>query len=296
MKKRRVIQMLEDKTKLDLMLVCLDLTDIDSHLIDYALFLAGKAGTSRIIFTHVIQAYDLTDLKPTELTELQEKVQSRLEARIDRLIKGPVHTRVLVEIEQEDASRRVIEISREQKADLVILGKKYGENRDLRYEKKITEEVESNLLFVPEDALLSTDHILCALDFSEDSKHAFTLALELKGGREAQLSCYYLYDTGSSYFPASTLRSSASFEQRLRKRVKAFLSEFDLKPEEVPCHIEIDDSQTRSHAQRLTDHAASLVIVGAKGDVSSATSVLGNTIKNLRHIDYRAPVLIIKGA
>jgi nucleotide-binding universal stress UspA family protein len=279
---------------LDVMLVCLDLTDIDDQLIDYALFLAGKTGSSRIIFTHVIQAYDLGEPDDTELSELQEKVRSQLERQINRLVKGPVHTLVTVEIEHEDVSRRVIEMSRQQKADLVVMGKKHGSDRALRYEKQITEAAYGNVLVIPEGPRSGEDHILCALDFSEASKKAFTLALQMHKKTDGRLSCYYLYDTGSSFFPTSTIKSSASFEQRLRRQVKSFLSAFDLHIEDVPCRIEIDDTGSLSHAERMRSISASLIIVGARGDVSKETSVLGNTIENLRHTDYRVPVMIVR--
>ena len=184
---------------LDVMLVCLDLSDIDDLLIDYALSLAGKTDSSRIIFTHVIQAYDLGEPDDTELGELQEKVRSQLERRINRLVKGPIHTLVTVEIEHEDVSRRVIEMSRQQKADLVVMGKKHGRDRDLRYEKQITESAYGNVLIIPEGPRSGEDHILCALDFSEASKNAFTLALQMHRKTDGRLSCYYLYDTGSSF-------------------------------------------------------------------------------------------------
>jgi pyruvate formate-lyase activating enzyme-like uncharacterized protein len=111
---------------------------------------------------------------------------------------------------------------------------------------------------------------------------------------DGRLSCYYLYDTGSSFFPTSTIKSSASFEQRLRRQVKSFLSAFDLHIEDVPCRIEIDDTGSLSHAERMRSISASLIIVGARGDVSKETSVLGNTIENLRHTDYRVPVMIVR--
>jgi nucleotide-binding universal stress UspA family protein len=286
--RRRVIPML------DVMLVCLDLTDIDDQLIDYAVSLAGKTGSSRIIFTHVIQAYDLGETNDTGLGELQEKVRLQLERRINRLVTGPVHTLVTVEIEHEDVSRRVIDMSRQQKADLVVMGKKHGSNRDLRYEKQITEAAYGNVLIIPEGSRSGEDHILCALDFSEASKKAFTLALQMHKKTDGRLSCYYLYDTGSSFFPTSTIKSSASFEQRLRRQVKSFLSAFDLHIEDVPCRIEIDDTGSLSHAERMRSISASLIIVGARGDVSKETSVLGNTIENLRHTDYRVPVMIVR--
>ena len=96
------------------------------------------------------------------------------------------------------------------------------------------------------------------------------------------------------FFPGSTIKSSASFEQRLRKQVKSFLSAFDLHIEDVPCHVEIDDTGGLSHAERIRGISASLIIVGAQGDVSKETSVLGNTIENLRRIDYRVPVMIVR--
>lgn len=279
--------------RINSMVVCLDLTRIDRHLMTYALFLGTHVHVKDIWLLHVIQAYDLSGSRESELQELRATVVRTLEKQIQEYQTDSASIRIVVEIERENASRHVVDFANAREADLVVLGKKFGADRDARYSAHIASDSSADLLFVPENPKLSADRILCAIDFSSASKRAFAKALHVRESAGSQLSCYYLFDASRSYFPAATLRTSASLEQKLRKKAAAFLDDFGLTLDDIPCRIILGDP-TATHEKLITQQPSDLIILGAKGRVGNVTSLLGHAAESFRKSDIRTPVMVVR--
>ena len=283
------------------MLVCLDLTDIDQHLIQYASFIGEALHVNRVIFLHAIQAYDLPDKKSKKYPDLETSLSQTIRKEINHVVserfQTDIRTEVVTKIESEDAADMIIEFTRNEQVDLTLIGQKFGEERAGHYGQKIATQAKSDLMFVPESPELSAEKILCALDFSSQSERAFQRALDIKQVTGAQMSCHYIYDTSKSYFPATTLRSTSNMEKTARKKFRRFLEKFDLTPEEVDCNFEIND-KIKGHAARINEEAesqkAQLVIIGARGQAATVTSLLGNVTENIRRMDMEMPVMILK--
>ncbi len=279
--------------RIETMVVCLDLTEIDRELIDYARFIGRHLQTREIFLLHVIQAYDLSGRREDELAQVKKTLEQKLNEQIRRLPAegSPLHC--AVEIEKEDASKRIIAFADTHGADLVVLGKKYGSDRDARYGERIAAGTSADLLFVPQQPNPSAARVLCALDFSPHAEEAFARALHFRKTAGSQLSCYYLYDASASYFPAATFRASASLEQKLQKNARSFFQQFGLDPEEIPCTISLDDP-TETHVRKISREPADLIILGAKGAVGSVTTPLGNAAESLRRSQLHTPVMVMK--
>lgn len=283
------------------MLVCLDLTDIDHHLIQYASFIGEALHVNRVVFLHAIQAYDLPDKKSKKYPDLETSLSQTIRREINNIVserfQSGIQTEVVTKVEDEDAADMIIEYTRNEPVDLTLLGQKFGEDRTGHYGHKIATQVKSDLMFVPESPELAVEKILCALDFSENSERAFQRALDIRQVTGAEMTCHYIYDTSKSYFPATTLRSSSNQEKAARKKFEKFLEKFDATPQDVPCNFEIND-KIKGHAARIHAEAESqksqLVIVGAKGQATSVTSLLGNVTENIRRMDMEMPVMIMK--
>jgi len=283
------------------LLVCLDLTDIDQHLIQYASFIGEALHVNRVIFLHAIQAYDLPDKKSKKYPDLETSLSQTIRKEINHVVserfQTDIRTEVVTKIESEDAADMIIEFTRNEQVDLTLIGQKFGEERAGHYGQKIATQAKSDLMFVPESPELSAEKILCALDFSSQSERAFQRALDIKQVTGAQMSCHYIYDTSKSYFPATTLRSTSNMEKTARKKFRRFLEKFDLTPEEVDCNFEIND-KIKGHAARINEEAesqkAQLVIIGARGQAATVTSLLGNVTENIRRMDMEMPVMILK--
>ncbi len=292
---------MEKVKELDTLLVCLDLTDIDQHLIQYASFLSESLNTRKVIFLHVIQAYDLPDKSSKHYPDLESSLSQTIRKEITNAVserfRSGTHTEVITKIEDEDAAEVIIDFTRKEDVDLTVIGQKFGEDRAGRYGQKIATRVRSDLLFVPESPGMSVDKILCAIDFSRHSERAFQRALDIQRFTGAQITCHYVFDTSRSYFPATTLRSSSAMEKNLQKKFRRFLRKFDLTPEQVPCRFDLND-QIVGHAERINRQAgeeeSNMVIIGTRGQTSVVTSLLGNVTENIRRMDVDMPVMIMK--
>ena len=146
---------------LNTLLVCLDLTEIDQHLIQYASFLSEALETEKVIFLHAIQAYDLPDKKSKKYPDLESSLSQTIRKEItdavsERFRKG-TKTEVITKIEDEDAADVVIGFTRKEQVDLTLIGQKFGEDRAGRYGQKIATQVHSDLMFVPESPEFSVE-------------------------------------------------------------------------------------------------------------------------------------------
>ena len=286
---------------LNTMLVCLDLTEIDQQLIQYASFLGEALHVKRVIFLHAIQAYDLPDKNskkyPDLETSLSQTIQREISNAVSERFQSDIQTEVVTKVEGDDAADMIIDYTRNHPVDLTLIGQKFGEYRAGRYGQKIATQVKSDLMFVPETPELAMGKVLCAIDFSKNSERAFQRALDIQRVTGAQMDCHYIYDTSQSYFPATTLRSSSNQVKAARKKFSKFLEKFDMSTEEVHCNFEVND-KIRGHAARINEEAESqksqLVIIGAKGQAGSVTSLLGNVTENIRRMDMEIPVMIMK--
>ena len=286
---------------LNTMLVCLDLTEIDRYLIGYASYLSQTLDLKKVIFFHAIQAYDLPDKSSKKFPDLETDLSTKIKAEINSVVsshfKRKVNTDVITRIEDEDAANVIIDFTRKEKVDLILVGQKYGEDRSGHYGHKIAAEALTDLMFIPEEPELSLSKILCAVDFSKVSEKAFRRTLDIARATNAKLVCHYLYDTQKSYFPATTIRTKGVLEKKTRKRFRKFLGKFDLNPDDVELSLRVNE-EFKSQAEKLYEEAEAqevdLLVVGSKGKTSVVTSLLGNVTERLRRMEKKMPVMIMK--
>ncbi len=282
-------------------LVCLDLTAIDTFLISYAAFMAKTLPASKVIFFHAIQAYDLPDRSskdfPDVETELNAMIREELHKSVDAHFEEQCRWEVATQVGYVDAAREILAFIRENAIDLTLIGQKYGENRQARYSSKISAEAPSDILFVPQYAEKSIDPILCAVDFSRQSSRAFERALDLSRTWGVGMNCWFVADPARAYFPATTGRSRNSYQQHALRAREKFLEGYGLSPDDIPCRVEAGEqmkSEAESIYQAAVDTEARLIVVGARGDASSVTSLLGNLTESFRLMEKEIPVMITK--
>ena len=278
----------------------LDLTYIDPIMAEYSAFFSRIAEAEKVLFLHVIQEYNLPDKGGRELPAgetLYRAIRDRIREEVEKHFNTPLPFAIETRAEAEDASSAIVDFIHETETDLVLIGQKYGANREARYGHKISAKAASDTLFVPETATPSIKKILCAVDCSDHSEDAFRQALDLSEKTGAEMASYFLYDTTRSYFPATTLSSAAMEQERFRKEYGKFLERFGISPDIIPCHYrELDPSETQAEGvyEAAVAENADFLVVGAAGDPGTATSLLGNLAENLYHMEKKIPLLIVR--
>lgn len=282
------------------MLVCLDLTYIDPVLIKYAAFISEITDAQKIYFLHVIQEYALPDKGSQDLPdteELYEIIYSKIKEEVDADFKKNRPFGIETRVETEDASAAIIDFAAETETDLLLVGQKYGSNREARYGHKVASGADCDIMFIPEQAEIRIRKILCAIDCSKDAETAFGRALEIAEATNAAITNYFLYDTAQTYFPSTTASSANAQQERFRKEHAEFLERFDRSPDSIPCRFrKIDPTENQSEAvyETAQDEKADLIVIGASGEIEEPTSLLGNISKNFYNMETKIPLLIIK--
>lgn len=283
------------------LLVCLDLTDIDPLLIRYAAFVAPRLSIEKIFFIHVIQAYDLPENAGKKSQDIEknlfEVINQAIADQISQEEWALTEADVIIKTEDQDAANSILQAIADLDADMVIIGQKSGGDRKGHYGKKIMANAGCDTLFIPEDATVKAEKILCALDFSKESDAAFSRGLDFRKIFNARLVCYYLHDISKAYFPASTQKSVDTAKKKANQAFRDLLARFNLSAETVPCHILPADAKTDEGCRicdTAEDEGAHMIIVGAKGDCANVTTLLGNIAESLRLQQTRKPVLIVK--
>lgn len=281
-------------------LVCLDLTYIDPVLIEYAAYFAEITGAGKVYFLHVIQEYDLPDKGGRDLPDeeaIYETIYRQTKKEVDDHFGSSFPTGIETRIEAEDASEAIIGFISETETDLVLIGHKSGTNREARYGFKIATGADCDILFVTEQAKSPIENILCAIDCSKESRMAFNRALALAETTGAALASYLLLDTARSYFPATTVSGASAEKERLKKQYAKFLESLDRTSEDIPCHYrEVDPAENQAEKvyEVALEEKSDLVVVGASGDISASTTLLGNIALNLNNMDSKIPIMVIK--
>lgn len=294
--------------KIETILGCLDLTEIDPVVMRLASFMAESFQAGTLLFLHAVQAYDLPDRAnknfPDQVT-IKSAIKEKLTQQICDYCAEDLDARVEVVVEEEDSANAVFEYVSSHQVDLSLIGQKYGLDREARYARKIAQGIDSDFILVSEEDQSDITAILCALDCSEESKTSFERARELSLRINARLICYYLEDITRSYFPSSASQHIRSRENKARKNYAAFLEPFGLTPEDIPCYFEaaarIDEQEgqpvenmSRSVQAVAESEKSGLIVVGARGEVSSPTTLLGNISENFLRMEKTRPVMIIK--
>ncbi|MFO7931194.1 MAG: universal stress protein [Desulfosalsimonas sp.] len=282
-------------------IACLDLTEIDDHVIRYAAYTAEIFGAHNARFVHVIQAYDLPDRRsksfPDVKSSLNSIIREELDERIDPGFRSRVNTEVATRVAEEDAADEILSFLQETEADLLLLGQKHGEDRQGRYGRRVAAESGCDIVFVPENPPDRVSSILCAIDYSDSSRGAFDRALYLQQTLGASLVCYYIQDVTKTYFPVSTSKSASRSQSKAEEKHRQLIEAFGRNPDDYPCRIDTTD-QLASEAEKICrtadEEKSDLVIVGAQGDTASETSLLGNVSETLRRMEKYIPVMIVK--
>ncbi len=282
-------------------LICLDLTEIDQHLIGFAADIAQIFGAQNAIFIHAIQAYDLPDRRnksfPDVRSSLDRMIREELNEHIDENLRKKINAQVKTRVAEEDAADEILACVEEMEIDLLLLGQKHGEDRQGRYGRKVAAESVCDVLFVPENPPGRISRVLCAIDCSSSSRGAFDRALYLQETLGIELVCYFIQDVTKSYFPVSTSRSASRSQTKAEAMHRDFIEAFGRNPDDYPCRMGRTDqlvSEAEKICQAAEEEKADLVIAGASGDTSTETSLLGNISETLRRMEKYVPVMIVK--
>ncbi len=281
------------------LLVALDLTKMDDHLIQYAKVLSGVMPFRKIYFAHITKNLEIPEDILAKFPDLKEPIDESLSEKISELVYTHfTHSEIDINIivDEGRAFDCLMHLAKVKHADLILMGRKKNLKGSGLVSSHIARECHASILFVTEEFSTSISKILVATDFSIHSFHAVQCAEGIADKNGADIFLTHIYEVPMGYtkvgktyeeFGAIMLNNAKKDYQKFRQRNK-------LPEHNIAYHLVKDESKSDllfSYAQKI---GADLVIMGSRGRTKTSAILMGSVAEKLVFADDDIPVFVVK--
>ena len=284
------------------LLVNIDLSELDTSLMQYAAYLCEQLEISKLVVLHNM----LITEPPEELRKHYPDMQEPLEKIVEREIRentdrffGQSGVEVEISIFQNKGMHEIVRWVSEQRVDISVIGKKSPSEGQGLYALQYARLTSHAVIMVPAVSSVKINKILASVDFSKNAvnviRHAHNLAVRL----DADVSYLHLYALPPQHFPNVNINTEKYQKEYLRYAQKEFdkWKQKSLGDAETgPCYFRLAERQRVAHEVYLwaIKNQADLIVCGAKGKSDAEVMLLGSVSEKLISTDYYIPMMIVK--
>ncbi|MCW2119721.1 universal stress protein [Flavobacterium sp. 7A] len=278
-------------------LVALDLSNIDTTLIEYASFIAETLKVNKVYFVHNIKKYEISELFEEQLKgiNLDEIIGDELNEKVEERFTSSTDWEVL--ISEDPYSESLIDyIVNKYEIQLAIVGNKNKIKGTGVVSGKLLHMLKCNILSIPMNSKPVISAIWAGTDFSSASNKVFEVAENLQKTTKATVKSVHVYNVPlqfSIYIPKEHLDSK--IENHLKGKHEKFIKKIGYKGELT---TEIIPGRDTGIAEKLRTKAESakvdLIIVGDKGRNTFSSLLVGSVTDELFNQDLNIPLWIVK--
>lgn len=287
-------------TRYQRLLVGMNLTEGDRARSRYTEVFTRLCGAREVHFLHVREEQDLPpdihEAYPQIREGQREAARQHLQDKACGVFSAPDGVRITCEVVEGSLPEEIIGHVRDLDIDLVLVGRKAGEQEQGVLAEKLARKAPCSVLFLPEDAPEGVSRILVAVDFSEHARLALEEAVELATacGHE-EILCLHVYQVPLGY--SHTGKTLNEFEDILRENAEAryreMIAGIDTKGIELRFLLACGEHPSRVIRDQIVNHHADLAVVGARGRTTGAAILLGSVTERLVRITP-CPLLAVK--
>ena len=290
-------------------LVCLDATEMDATLIQFATFVAQAESVESIHFVNVIMKTQLPSKLRKEFPDLMEKAlvdrRRELEQKVIEHFDLTLDVKVKIAVEQGPLpSKQILDLANRHNIDVIVVGRKKNLRNNSVVTQRLARRASCSLLIVPEKEYASVRKLMVATDFSKDSVGAMNAAVdmamrEVTRGNQVEVICHHSYQVpvGYHYTGKSFDQSAHVMEENARKRYKRFIRQIDTKDIKVTPSFALakgDDLVTSIYGAAV-NYKVDFVVIGGKGKTAStALFPIGTNTEKLISVDSEIPLLVVR--
>lgn len=284
------------------MLVGLDLTDMDEHLVSYACLLARTFKMEAVYFFHVTSTLEL----PDEVIEkygdvvapVDETLEKEMEATVKRCFQDIDGLTMEIEAHAGKVTEEILKWAKVKRVDLIVLGRKSQLSGTGLNSKKVAKASSCSVVFVPENPTLKLESMLVPVDYSKYAEMAFNLAMSVQEHVGAKILSNHVYKVPKGYY-----KSGKSYEEfaeimleNTKKECKKFFRKFDLEGVDFENTFALDDDIHPADKIYITakEKDVDLIILGSKGRSGAAALLIGSVAEKLVMEDSDIPIFLVK--
>ncbi|MEM6524088.1 MAG: universal stress protein [Bacteroidota bacterium] len=283
-------------------LVGIDLTQMDETLLKFTSMLVDNFEVDAVYFIHVVKSLEIPEGLSKQYPDLLVPLDESIEKQIDSLLethfknRNKVNTQIIVR--EGNAEEKILRWSGIKEVDLMILGRKRTLKGSGLLVSKLTRSGHCSALLVPEFCGAEIRKVMIPVDFSKNSKIAFSEAMTIRKVLSASIILQHTYRVPIGYHA-----SGKSYEE-FRKIMEAhaiedahnFLSDLKSTPEEIEIAVTEDDND--QPADKIYEEAnvrnVDLVVISSRGRTGIASLLLGSVAEKLSQYNTNIPLLIVR--
>lgn len=293
---------MDDLSKFDRMMVALDLSEMDEHVLKYASMVVKTFGISTVYFIHITSSFDL----PEEMQEkygdmmapIDETLEKELEDSIAQHFTCQDKCKIKINAYTGKVTEEILKLSKIKLIDLTLLGRKSTLSGTGLNAKKIAKSTPSSVIFVTENPPLQLEKVLVSIDYSEHSKMAFEIGIGIQKKTGAKLFSNHVYRVPSGYH--KTGKDYDEFAEIMlentKKECKKFFESMDVENIDYENTYALDDDPHPADKIYKTgvDIGADLILLGSKGRSAFASILIGSVAEKLVTEGNNIPIFLIK--
>ncbi|GGF35108.1 universal stress protein [Echinicola rosea] len=277
--------------------LCVDLTDMDSLLLNYIKKLDDAYTFNSLSILHLIELEEFSDnvqsLLPNLGKSITQVIESEIQEKVNRIFDK--NSNINIHVHSGGDVEGFANYIDSQKFDLLLMGKKSSHFGAGILSGRVARLTSCDTLFLPEIAVPTFDNISLALDFSSYTEKLLQLGTNLAQKVDGELHPIHVIKIGVQYFPyiKNYKKISEELEKEALKSYKKLQKQFGLSS---PLTIVKDNDQ---HISRLIYNnavltSANLILVGNKGKKDEGDLLIGSVAEQLIAYDKNLPVWIVK--
>lgn len=263
----------------------------DQVALAFAGALAQRAGSQSLRCIGVLHTADDPQAHFPAVEEFTKQVHAALPAEIA--------DRTTVEIHNETGVTEILRVARDDKLDLVIVGRRLpaSQLQPGSAFSRLARKAPCSVLIVPVYAKPHLSRLLVPVDMSDHSRLAVEAALEIARSTEGggQVLVQSIYSVGYGYHMAGVgLREAArNVERAAEKELADFVSGIDTSGVTFDTVCMCSELPAEAVRDMAAVRKMDLIVVGSRGASSTAAAFLGSTAERILHCAAQ-PVLIVK--
>ena len=282
--------------KIDALMVCLDLSDIDEKLVAFSRSICERLQVGKVYFVHNIKLYELGD-DFRELigdVDLANEVEGNIADIVAEQFGHAADFEILV---SEEPNTEVIlaDLVKRYNIKLTLLGKKMSSKSTGSLGTKLLRILPCSVLVFPETAGFNIRKVLVPIDFSDTSVHALRLSKNLSDQLGLQLEIMHVYRLPSQFFP---LISEEKAVRKAEELVKEKFNDLQKRHQEIAgVPYTLVRAANKSIAERIALHLEKghhdLLVLGLKGNNPLPSLSLGSVPTEMYNTDIDVPLWLV---
>ncbi|GAB2988731.1 universal stress protein [uncultured Cyclobacterium sp.] len=285
-------------------IVCLDQSEMDKTLVQFAAFIAKSNQSKKIYFTNIIRNLSIPKDVLSEFPNLINNIVEERKTQMKQVVKENLDPDLKINtsfvVREGQLSKKILKLASEKSADLILVGKKTSISGSGVITQRLARRASCSLLIVPENSSPKVKRILVPSDFSDYSKDALEEAIEIteKNKGKSEIICQNVYSVPSGYhFTGKTYEEfSEIMLMNAEVNYKKFIRKIDAKGHKIkPLYTkDEDDDPVVDIINKAKEIDASLIIIGAKGRTAATALFIGSLAERLIQVNNTVPLLVTR--